>query len=90
MTGPVLSSTVIAWSAVDILPHASLAVHVLVTVYSLAQLPGVVASSNVNVRGPHASDAVGDENEGVAGHSIVPSAPTPLITGAVLSSTVIV
>ena len=43
-TGAVLSSTVITCEAVAVLPQASVAVNVLVTVYSLAQVPGVVAS----------------------------------------------
>jgi hypothetical protein len=90
MTGAVLSSTVIVCEAVEVLPQASVAVHVLVMEYSPAQAPGVVTSLNVSVAVPHASLAVGEENEGVTVHSIVISAPTPLMTGAVLSSTVIV
>ena len=62
-----------------------------VTEYSCAQVPEVVASVNVNDGDEsHASLALGEENEGVAGHSIVALAPTPEITGAVLSSTEIV
>ena len=66
-----LSSTVIVWLAVAVLPHASTAVHVLVVLYSLAHEPGVVTSADVNVVAPHASLDVGVENTGVAGHSIV-------------------
>ena len=39
---------------------------------------------------PHASDAVGTENTGEFGQETEPAAPTPLMTGAVLSVTVIV
>ena len=76
--------------AVVVLPHASVAVHVLVTEYSVAQGPGVVRSLNLRVVGPQPSDDVGPENTGVAGHWIVSFAPTPVITGIVLSSTVMV
>jgi len=34
---------------------------------------------------PHASLAVGDENEGTAGHSIVEGPDTPIIVGGVRS-----
>ena len=67
------------------LPHASTAVHVLVVLYSLAHEPGVVASAEVSVTLLTASDAVGVENTGVAGHPIVAPGPTPLITGGVTS-----
>ena len=40
--------------------------------------------------GSHASEAVGELKLGVAGHSIVSGLPTPLITGAVVSCTVMV
>jgi hypothetical protein len=90
MTGAVLSSTVIVCEAVAVLPQPSVAVHVLVMEYSPAQAPGVVTSAKLKLAVPHASLAVGEENEGVTVHSIVTSAPTPLMAGAVLSSTVIV
>ena len=55
----------------------------------LAQLPVAVESLKVNVGLlSHASLALGELNVGEAGHSMVPPAPTPLITGAVLSSIV--
>ena len=54
-----------------VLPQASLAVNLLVTVYSFAQAPWVVTSEVVIVTGPHASLAVGVANEGVAGHWMV-------------------
>src|SRR5678809_895535 len=88
-TGAVLSSTVITCVAVAVLPQASLAVNVLVTVDSLAQAPGVVASVNVIVGVPQASVAVGEANEGTAGHSIVEGPGMVPKTGAVLSSIVI-
>ena len=64
-----------------VLPHASVAINVLVRVYSLAQVPGVVASVNVNEAEPQPSLAVGEENTGVAGQKIVALAPTPLMAG---------
>jgi len=90
MTGAVLSSTVIVCAAVAVLPQASVAVHVLVMENSPAQRPGVVTSAKFKLVVPQASLAVGEEKTGVAVHSIVMLAPTPLMTGAVLSSTVIV
>ena len=56
----------------------------------LAQVPGVVTSSNVNVAVPQTSVAVGVAKTGDAGHSIVLGAGKELITGAVVSTTVIV
>jgi hypothetical protein len=59
MTGGVTSSTLIVCVAVDALPQASVAVHVLVTEYEPAHWPFVVASSKVNVIAlPQASVAV--------------------------------
>ena len=75
----------------DELPHASVAVHVRVMVYSFAQVPGVVALVNVNDgEASHASVAVAVAKLGDAGHSIVDAAGSEEITGAVLSSTLIV
>src|SRR6187431_1613403 len=88
-TGAVLSSTVITWEAVAVLPQASVAVNVLVRVYSLAQAPLVVTSADVMVTPPQASLAVAVANDGVSGHSMVVAAGNALNTGAVLSSTVI-
>ncbi len=68
ITGRVLSSTVMVCEAVVVLPQASVAVHVLVTLYSVAQAPGVVTSVKVNVVVPQPSLEVGEENTGVAGH----------------------
>ena len=91
ITGAVLSSTFIVCEAVDELPHASVAVHVLVTEYSCAHVPEVVASVNEREgEASHASLAVAAANAGAAGHSIVLGAGSDAITGAVLSSTFIV
>ena len=68
IVGRVLSSTVIVCAAVVVLPHASIAVHVLLMLYSVAHAPFVVASAKVNVVLPQPSLAVGDEKVGVAGH----------------------
>src|SRR4029079_587700 len=89
-TGAVLSVTVIVCDAVAVLPHASVAINVLVRVYSLAQVPGALASVEVIDTVPHASLAVGVPNVGVSGHSMVAAAGTEVNTGAVLSVTVIV
>src|SRR5678810_177660 len=88
-TGGVLSSTVITWEAVAVLPQASVAVNVLVRVYSLAQAPLVVTSADVMVTAPQASLAVAVAKDGVSGHSMVVAAGNALNTGGVLSSTVI-
>ena len=72
--------------AVDELPHASVAVQVLVTLYDPAQAPLVVTSANVNVKAlPHASTAVAVANTGAAGQLIVDGAVNVAITGAVIS-----
>ena len=90
-TGAVLSVTVITCEAVAVLPHASVAINVLVRVYSLAHVPGACASLvEVMLTVPHASLAVGVPNDGVSGHSMVAAAGTEVNTGAVLSVTVIV
>jgi hypothetical protein len=68
ITGTVLSSTAMVCEAVTVLPQASVAVHVLVTLYSVAQGPVVVTSLDVKVVGPQSSEEVGAENTGVAGH----------------------
>src|SRR6185503_8661007 len=91
ITGAVLSSTEIVCDAVEELPQASVAVHVLVTEYSLAHVPGVVVLVNVSDGElSHASVALAVAKPGVAGHSIVLGAGSEAITGAVLSSTEIV
>ena len=77
--------------AVDEVPHASVAVHVRVTLYDPVQAPLVVTSTEVNVNAlPHASVAVATANTGVAGQLIVVGAGNAPITGAVTSCTLIV
>ena len=72
--------------AVEIFPHASVAVHVLVTLYDPAHAPFVVTSLEVNVNAlPHASVAVATANTGVAGQLIVVGAGNAAMTGAVIS-----
>ena len=87
IVGGVLSITVMTCEAVAVLPQASVAVHVLVTIELLAQVPGAVASENVSEVVPQASDAVGEANAGVAGQEIVVGAGTADNVGAVLSTT---
>jgi hypothetical protein len=62
IVGGVISCEVTDRLQVEVLPHASLAVHFLVTVKFPAQLPGVVASLWVTVGVLHASVAVGSTN----------------------------
>ena len=90
ITGSVVSSTLIVWDAFVTLPHASVAVQVLVMEYSLGQLPGTVTSAKVNVGVPQLSVAVGVVHEGVPEHSIVVGAGNAEMTGGVVSSTLIV
>src|SRR6186713_488046 len=92
ITGAVVSCTRIVALQVDELPQSSVAVHVLVTVYSAGHAPGVVTSSNVIVTAAsHASVAVANSKVGVAGQSIVSFGITgQVITGAVVSCTRIV
>src|SRR6185295_11739451 len=91
ITGAVLSSTAIVCEAVEEFPQASVAVQVRVTEYSFAQVPGVVASANVNEGdASQASVAVAVANEGDEVHSIVLGAGREAMCGAVLSSTAIV
>ena len=73
------------------MPHGSVAVQVRFTEYACGQEPGVVTSAKVRVTfPPQASAAVGVAKEGVAGHSMVVGSGSAEITGAVVSSTVIV
>ena len=73
------------------LPHASVAVHSLVTVYDPAQAPLVVISIDVKENAlPHASVAVATANTGVAGQFMVEVAGRVPITGAVTSCTLMV
>ena len=69
------------------LPHASVAVHVLVILYEPGQLPGIVTSAKVNVGVPQLSVAVGVVHVGVPEHSIDDGAGKAEMTGGVVSST---
>jgi hypothetical protein len=91
ITGAVTSCTLIVCEAVEIFPHASVAVHFLVTLYDPAHAPLVVTSFDVNVNVlPHASVAVATAKTGVAGQLIVVGAGNAAMTGAVTSCTLIV
>ena len=73
------------------MPQGSVAVQVRFTEYPCGQEPGVVTSAKVKVTvPPQESVTVGVVKEGVAGHSMIVGAGSELMTGAVLSSTVIV
>src|SRR5689334_25337646 len=66
ITGASVSITLIVWEAEDEFPHASVAIQVLVTLYSPAQSPGTVLSDEFSVNKlPHASVAVATANCGV-------------------------
>src|SRR5688572_3764261 len=88
MTGGVLSSTFIVCVSTVTLPHASVAVHVLVAEYSFGHDPGVITSANVKVGVLQLSVAVGMVHESVPIHSMVVGAGNGVITGGVLSSTI--
>ena len=89
MTGGVVSSTVMTCSAVAVLPQSSVAVQVRVIVYPSGHAPAIVASTKVKAGVAQLSVAVGVAQFGVAEHSIVEGPGKPLITGGVVSSTVI-
>src|SRR6187455_3725329 len=77
ITGQVITGGVVSWTKIDALqvdelPQSSVAVHVLVTVYSAGHAPGVVTSSKVIVTdASHASVAVVNPKIGIARQSIV-------------------
>lgn len=74
--------------AIEILPHSSVAVQVLVTLYSPAQSPKVVTSLNTRLKAlPQASVADAVSNEGNAGQLIVEVAGRAAMTGASVSIT---
>jgi Ni,Fe-hydrogenase III small subunit len=75
---------------VVVFPQPSLAVHVLVMLYSFGQEPFVVTSAKPRVGTLQLSVAVGVAKEGVPEHSIVVGPGKPEITGGVVSSTLIV
>src|SRR5947207_10421988 len=91
ITGACVSTNVIVWLRVtDVLLHASTAFHVLVTVRAHAVPPVASLPIWFTVAPLHASLAVGAVNVGVPVHSIVASAPAFPITGACVSTNVIV
>src|SRR2546427_5025665 len=91
MLGACVSTTLMVWLAVLLLPQWSLAVQVRVTLLACGQAPGVVTSAKVRVGlGSHASVAVGVANDGVAGHSMVVGPGSVEIPGAVVSTTLMV
>ena len=78
-----------------VLPHSSVAVQVLVMVKLLGQEPGVVISFTAKVISTFALQLSVAETEpglaaGILSHSAEMSVGTPVITGSVVSSTVIV
>jgi len=91
MTGAVISCTLIVCDAVALLPQSSVAVQVLVTLYSPAQAPKVVTSLKTRLKAlPQASVADAISKEGVAGQLMVAGAGSGLMMGAVISCTLIV
>src|SRR5258705_1657904 len=91
IVGACVSTNVIVWLRVtDVLPHASTAFHVLVTVGAHA-VPALTSPPTWFTVAPlHASVAVGAVNDGDAVHSIVAFAPAFPIVGACVSTNVIV
>jgi hypothetical protein len=88
IVGGIVSSTLITWVAVAVLPHPSFAVQVRVIVYSFGHEPLVVTSANVNVGVLQLSVAVAVAKFGVPEHSMVEGPGRALITGGVVSSMV--
>src|SRR5918993_1076922 len=86
-TGAIISSTVMTCVAVVVLPHASVAVHVLVMVPQ----PSTTVDTSLKVTGTLRSQlsvAVTVAAPGIAPHCAVTFAGTPTSTGAMISSTV--
>lgn len=73
------------------LPQSSVAVHVRVTLYSWGHWPATLTSAKVIATvASHASDTAGVPKEGVFPHSIGLTTTGQVISGAVLSSILIV
>lgn len=84
--GGVLSCINIVLLQEAVLPQSSVAIQVLVTLYSWAHNPGTVTSVNdIATKASHASTAVAVPNEGVDPHSIGLITTGQLMIGAVLS-----
>src|SRR6187455_3689758 len=77
-------------TGVAALPAQSIAVHVLVTVPSPHASRILASVKLITTAGSQLSVTIGAVNIGDAGHWIVASAPSPLSTGGVVSSIVIV
>jgi hypothetical protein len=90
--GGVLSSTTIVLLQVEVLPQSSVAVQVLVTLYSCGHIPlGVVTVEKVILtEASQPSVAVAVPKEGTAGQLIGETTFGHVITGGVLSTTTIV
>ena len=91
IVGPWLSLRVMVWlRVVEVLPHASTAFHVLVTVRE-HEVPAVTSDPTICIVAPlQASDAVGGVNVGVAVQSIVAFVPAFPMVGGWLSLSVMV
>jgi hypothetical protein len=91
ITGQTLSVTEMVCEAWELFPQSSVAVQVRVVLYSCGHDPGVVTSLNVNEGvASQLSVAVGVVKTGVDGHSTDDGPGKDEITGAVLSSTLMV
>jgi len=87
ITGGMVSSTMMVCVAVEVLLHSSVAVKVLVILYSFGQLPLVVTSAKANMGIPQLSVAVGVVQDGALEHSMVVDPGNAEITGGVVSVT---
>ena len=67
------------------LPHKSVAVHILVMVYSAGQSPGIVESNDDSVNGNPQPSVAATENCGSEGQLIVAVGGTAKINGGVTS-----
>ena len=74
----------------DELPHASIALHVLVVVIAQPEPPITSVPTCTTVKDPQASDAVAVPKFGEAGQLIGDTTVGQVITGAVLSITLMV
>jgi hypothetical protein len=90
ISGGVVSSTLMIWEAEAMLPQASVATQVRVSLYCPAQFPGVVVIVEVSVTVPRQlSVAVGVTQFGVSEHWITVAPGSAEITGTVVSITLI-
>jgi hypothetical protein len=91
MTGAKLSCTTIVALHWALFPQSSIAVHVLITLYDCGHNPAIVTSKKVTFTvASQASSTVGFPKLGVCPHCIGLTTTGQLMTGAVLSCTVIV